>query len=445
MGQTSHCAAYKKELTDYFNVNVFDYTFTIYVSIPMKNSLILILAMALSMHCAGQSLKDIDSLKRELAKTTDKKKQVDLLIGISIGYFDNNATLSFQHAEQALTLARNINYEKGIVDGLNEVGVHHWIKGDYQIASSTLEQALAASKKLGFTKKMAGLINNIGALKKDQGLYAEALEKYFEALKLNEQMGNKKWMANNYSNIANIYAFYTNFSECLKYNYKALKIAEALKDQEGIGMQMSNIGSVYVHLSDYPAAFRSYYKALEIFTRAGNRMWLAGVNAKLGEAYQVTGKYDSSLQFLLQASEDHRAVENMQGLCENETIIGYTYLRQKKYGKAIEAANRSLKIAHDLEFEGVITPYLLLSECYLALGETARSREYIEKTIAMASAAKLNNVLMMSYEIRYKIDSSEKKFDQSLDNYKTYTRYRDSVFNLSNTQKITSQQLNYEF
>src|SRR5688572_29135241 len=78
----------------------------------------------------GQS-KEVDSLIKLLEKTPVDTNRVKLILNIANKLYFYKPDLSLEYSEKALKIARDFNYNNGIVSSLNLAGESYRLTGNY--------------------------------------------------------------------------------------------------------------------------------------------------------------------------------------------------------------------------------------------------------------------------------------------------------------------------
>lgn len=225
-------------------------------------------------------------------KDTDK---VDaLLAACKIKYKYAQYTEAKKYADAALMLAEKANYNDGIAEANNQIGVVYWYIKEYDSA-------------LGY---------------------------HLKALAAYELSGNKKGISGVYNRIGHAYADMHDYPQALEYFQKALSMDELVNDQTGIAKNLNLIGFVHMRLSDYDKALGYYFKSLSLSEKISNNRGIAAAYHDVGEVYEKQNKPDQALLYAskglalaLEVGEKKLIEEAYDGL---EKI----YIRKKDYRSA---------------------------------------------------------------------------------------------------------------
>ena len=202
--------------------------------------------------------KQLDSLREVLLNQAEDTSQVNILNEMAALSYRSAPNESINYSSDARSLAEKLNFRRGLAEAYKNIGLGHYMQGNYTEAYKSWELSLDIFRELGNDQLVSNLLGNLGSIYYTMGKNLEAID----------------------------------------YNIQALKIAEKLGDSTRIGTIMLNIGNVY---SEQPATLdnaRDYYlQSLEIGESIGYRDLLALGSINLGEVYFKQEKYDSALFF----------------------------------------------------------------------------------------------------------------------------------------------------
>jgi len=278
--------------------------------------------------------------------------------------------------------------------------------GNYETALQYGDSALVVAKRTDFKKGTATAYNNIGIVNFYQGDYPEALNNSFTALQIAESIGDKNEMASSYKNIGVVYMRQNNNSKAIENYLKSIKIMESIGNKSGIAKVYNNIGIVYSHQGEYEKAIETYTKAFDLMKSIG----------------------DKRSQYIIYNN------------------IGEMHGRMGDYSQALDKYLTSLKVFESIgDNKGMSITYLNVGLTYLKLGSIAKGKEWLQKSLELNTRLDTKEYIKSSYEGLAEADSISGDFSSSLENYKMFIVYRDSLINEENTKKLTQTTMQYEF
>jgi tetratricopeptide (TPR) repeat protein len=132
---------------------------------------------------------------------TDTNK-VKMLSDLCYEYRFKSADSAIVFGEQALSLARELNYPKGIAQSCNDLAIVYINQASYRKAIKYLNESLKIREQLNDLSGIAALYNKLGIIDQKQGRLKEALEHQIAALKIYQKQKYVKGIGYSLNNIA---------------------------------------------------------------------------------------------------------------------------------------------------------------------------------------------------------------------------------------------------
>lgn len=261
----------------------------------------LILGLAGNEYVLGKSLQD--SLNYDITNTSGIEK-VDTLNALFRYHLNRNPKKAVEYTQEALHLAQEIDYKKGIATALNNMGVAY----------------------------------------KNQGIFDKSLKFYIEALEINREIENKEGIANALNNIGTIYSLKYDHERALGYFKEALSIYENLGNEDRISGGLNNIGNVYSDLKRYDEALEYYNRALELSEKNGNVKISLDPITNIGNIFFFQNNYSKALDYYRRSLEIEKESGNLSGQAYALTNIGVTYFRMDN----LEEAFKNIEMAEEV-------------------------------------------------------------------------------------------------
>lgn len=229
--------------------------------------------------------------QRELAVDS---VQVNLLIDLSVKNQWSDPYASLDYADQALTIARDIDHKKGIAQALNLKGFSYWTFGDNELAIQSSLEALDIARAEKYIQIQA----------ESYYIMARGYMDLRESRKAHESISNAEQLAqdrNNYTQLCSIYnlkgviLFLSNKPDSALYFYN--KAYETGKNNSVNPIHfpriISNIGECYE--DENPAlASRYYNQALTLAKETNNKIAEASITSIIGHAYEDAKDYKNA-------------------------------------------------------------------------------------------------------------------------------------------------------
>jgi signal transduction histidine kinase/CheY-like chemotaxis protein len=348
----------------------------------------------------------LDSLLVCLKTAKQDTVRIDILYHLSAIYCGNDTIMAMNYANQCRTLSERTGYKKGIGKYYNLMGGINWYKSNYMKALEYYKIFLSISEELNDNIGMNLAYGNIASVYITVGNYPEGLKNNIAALKIREKIRDKSGIARSYLAIGIIYLKQHNYNTALKNLFASLKICTEIRNMEGIAYAHDNIGDTYKMQCNYPKAIENYRAALKIYEETAEKTGIGNVYNGLGDIEFLQNNLRDALKYHLISLKMREEIGDKEGIAGSFTDIGDIYYKQRKYHDAYEYLERALSISREIG-----------------------SQEHIKS----------------SYRVLAAMDSAQGNFKQAFEHFKLFIIFRDSLINNENTNKITQQQMQYEF
>jgi signal transduction histidine kinase len=425
----------------------------------MKKALFLLIVFAgIAKLSFGQTQgqEKIDSLFTVLKTTKEDTAKVRTVKELARKLVSDNPDTAIYFAKKALSLATKLNYTMGIILA-NEVIIMGLINlGKYKEALKTNNNALtfydklltsgSAAYKSKILKRKGNAYLSIGGINRYQGDYPEGLKNSFTALRIYQEIGYKKGIAEAYNNIGTFYKRQGNDAEALKNIFAALKIFEEIGDKPNIPGRYNNIGAIYSDQGNYTEALKNYFKALKLYEELGDKKGKALILNNIGSIYEHQGNHAGALKFFYTALKIHEESGYKIGKADDLNSIGTVYFDQGDYAEALKYHLDGVKLEESIGAKELMAGHLTnIGNDYIKLKKYNEASRYLNKGLSLAKEIGSPYGIKNSYQGLANLDSVQGNFKQSLENYKMYIAYRDSLINKESTKKTVQIQMQYEF
>lgn len=329
---------------------------------------------------------------------------------------------------------------------LNAIAPELINKGEHEKALALCNEAVTISSKIGFKLGLYNAYNNTGVLYSDQSDFSEALKNLFAALKIGQELKIKKNIANTSSNIANIYAMQGNFPSSLQYNLEALKIREELNDRRAIANSYNNIGKVNAELGNNKEALKYHVLALKIREEIGDKKGLLTSYINFGNIYNKSDNYEAALENYFKALRLAKELNDRIELANLDMNIGTVYSLKGKMDSAILYTDQALALQKKIGNKyGITQCYINQANTFIAKSENDISKKYLDSAVELSKEIEAYDLTKLAYKILTENDTATNNWQSAYFNFNNYIRFKDSLFNQENTEKIVQVQMQYEF
>jgi len=372
------------------------------------------LLLLLSAIKASAQQEKIDSLQKALQVAKHDTDKINTLNNLSWLLQRSEPNKGIDYAEQALKIAKQINFKSGMAGAYHALGSIKANVGDYDKALEFLSKDLYLTTELGNKKGMGTSLNSIGNIYAMRGDYDKALEFYFKALVIKEELGDKKGMASGYGNVGNVLFLKGDNDKALEFYLKDLALFEEMGNKKGMADSYNNIGLVYGQKKEFSKALEYYFKDLEITKELGDKQGEADSYGNIGIVMAEMGSLNKAQEYYLKSFDIRKELEDKQGMADSYNSIGNLYLKQNRLKEAKEYQLNSLALAKELNAKpAMMSAYMALSLCDSAMGNFKEAYQY-HKLYSLVKDSVFNeesNLQMADMQTRYETEKKQKAIE----------------------------------
>ena len=268
------------------------------------NKLLLFIIILISQ----QVLSQTDTVKiNALNKRSENLSKVDV---------DSSSYL----AQEALTLAKQTNFKRGIAAATKNLAICNYVNGKSDIAIKQFIEAIKLFEELKDTNELAHCYSQMGIAYYLQYQYDNALKYYEKSIELYKKTTNKKDLAGVYINQGISYT-YVKKMDLAEINYnEALKIYQEINYEPGFAPAYNSLAKIYYAQKDYNKAI-SYYKLAEQYSlKSNNKYHLITNYNSLATCYKELKEYEIAKAY----SEKSIGISKEVGSVERELFCHET-------------------------------------------------------------------------------------------------------------------------
>ncbi|MES2838168.1 MAG: tetratricopeptide repeat protein [Bacteroidota bacterium] len=347
----------------------------------------------------------IDSLEKELTKTSDNKLKIVIYNKLGTEYLYDNIDKLPKCVNEISSLSEKLNNPEGKALADNLMANYQYFKGNYSIALEYFQKNIT----------------------------------FYIDTKNNNSLGNT------YLSLGNVYESMGESDKAIFYYLKSLKIDEEIGDKQRLSDDYTNLGVFYNHRNNPKKALFYFQKALELDIELKNDQFIVGTYVNLGSVYFALKDIPKSLEYLLKGYKKAKETNNLDGLARLSNNLGQIFFEEKDYEKALKYNLESVAIKEELgQKEGLTNSYLSLGTLYENMGKDNLALYYFQKSYDLSKSIKhvegivdVSKVLSNYYEKR-------NNPTLSLRYHKEYSSLKDTLFNMKSEEKITEMSTKYE-
>ncbi len=285
---------------------------------------------------------------RQILNAKPDTNKVKLLSDLCWDYRFISADSALNFGEQALQLAKEINFTKGIAQAYNDMAIIFIDRANYRRATEYLNESLKIREKQNDWAGIASIYNKLGIIDQKQGRLKEALEHQISALKIYQKLGQDKWIGHCLNNIAIIHQNLGNLDKAMEYHQKALVYRIKMKDELGEATSYGNMANLYSRMHDTISATGYYEKALSLSRSLKNDELISGNLSNMANISLAQKDYDKALNLYHESLKIRDRLGDSKGISSTLSRIGTVYTETRRYKEAAKILNRSLSIAKNI-------------------------------------------------------------------------------------------------
>ncbi len=375
----------------------------------------------------GQNQIFIDSLINVREKTKNAIEKVKISNELAFQWKLSNPQKAIQQAEEALSIAKSINYQSGESTAYVVLGLIQMYESNYTKADSFLLLALDLRIQLGIKSDIAGTYNNLGISQYDQGNDSKAVFFFKEGLKTLEGEPLSKTEAMLCNNIADSYIYLGDYKSAIGYISQSISIREQLNDRHGKARSLLNLGYWYLKIENVEKAIENSKEALTIFESFNDSTYIAKSCINLGDIYFQIGEYKTSTQFFDKAVslQKYLEIEDVATLYQN---LGNLLEKTKDLSGAMEAFNTSMDIYNKNGFfDEVAKVKLTIGSIYFDRSEYQISLKHLQDSQEIADESEDLSLKMQIAQMLSEAYTKTNQTELALKYSRRYNRLKDSI------------------
>ncbi|WP_299246051.1 tetratricopeptide repeat protein [uncultured Aquimarina sp.] len=330
---------------------------------------------------------------------------ISLILFLPIFSFAQETDATLIRLQKEVKLAQTDSVKINALLALAELQYDRDFSLTEQLVDEALEIIYSGNKKPN-QQQLAKAYVVKGVINRREGMYPEALDFYLKAKEIYESEKDIWHLSDVYHNMGMMYRYQKAHAKAITLYKKSIEIKESLKDTHGIAAGYNMMGVSYRQTEQLDSAMICYNRAKLLFLTINSTDDVQRVNNNLGVLYREQGDIKEALRLGFENIDYAKKIEKVYSLCTAYYNVSNIYKKIKEYDKSLKYADSSLHIAIREKFRPRIAKaYLRKSYLYAQIGD----------------------------------------YKEAYDNYRTFNRHSDSIYNVENVKKIQALELNYKF
>jgi len=386
-----------------------------------------------------------DPLLAEYKSATTDSLRVEALIKLCDAYTYSQPDKARQYFIQARDLSEKSGYWRGLARSYERAGNLYFHQGDKTRARDNYLAALEENKKVGDYEISASILYNLGNLHYETGEFDSVLYYADQAAEIFLDNDDSIGYAATRYLIIGVYKDQGNYSLAMKNGLEALGIFQRHGVQSWEIFTLNNIVDLYKIQGNYTQCLAMINKVLESYRDNNNRKFEAVALRYKGDIYIETGRYhdaDSVLKASISSAESGNFLPE-----KAKTLISLGNLEFKldNYSEAESYYRNALHVNKQTEdgfYEAV--SYLGIGKASYQQGKTA---EAARNLVHAESGLKESGDMLYLKDIYLYlslVSEQQGNYRESLEHYKLYAEFRDSLLSAEKSMELGKLTSRYE-
>jgi serine phosphatase RsbU (regulator of sigma subunit)/Tfp pilus assembly protein PilF len=281
----------------------------------------------------------------------------------------------------ALLLAPCLSFaqerDQNRVDQLNDL-FKNTLNQDPIRALGYTKEALEIADFINYDKGIADAYNNMGVIQNRIGNLDKALEYFFDSRRLQQAIANPDGLAASLNNIGTVYSSKKDYDKALDYFLDAYRIIEKLQDTARIIGSLNNIGNIHLAKNEDGLAMEYYRGSLALYDSLDHKYQVFDPHTNVGNIYFRNNQLDSALYHYNKSLQIEKTNENRAGEAQALNNIGITYAQLKRYQLSVNYLVDALQIAQSINSKPLLMEfYKSLSDNYFNQRNWLLAKDYL--------------------------------------------------------------------
>jgi signal transduction histidine kinase len=317
--------------------------------------------------------KKIDSLEQLLKKSTQDTNTIYLLNQISKHYRVIDEFQAFVKADEALKLAKKINYWKGQTQSYINLGFVSNSQGFLEQAIDYYQQGATLAEKHQIFKDYIYCLNGIAIIHWNRKEFQKALDIFEKILKIQIQLNLLNDVATTHNNMGVIFNEFKKYDTALEYLFKSYRHRTQSNDEEKMIATLNNIGIAFLGKNQPDTALYYSLKSLDLAKKYYQKRRIKEATLTLSEIYAQKRQFEPAYQFLL----EHKIVLDSIEKQDKADIIA-----QEKRRRDIQQKEEQIRILEQnnqlRNIIYVILTAFLITTIFVILRRAKRKQRFYE-------------------------------------------------------------------
>ena len=322
------------------------------------------------------------ALEARLRTTHSPWDRLPLLLELTREPTRNDPAYALGRAQEALSLARQLNDKFWIARSMRSIGVFLLRTARYSEVLYYLEEAARMFAELNETAMKAQTDMPIAGTYIYMQNAEAALQRIFPCLDIFKRLGDRYWLTVTYRSIGNAYKLLDEHGVVIRNYRKALSIALRAGLRDDVGSLYVNISETYGKIGDEVNTRKYLLLGMREFQRTDNRAGIMGAASAMASQSIRINDYEGAEKYVRLTGTMSRAYNYPIGEALSWTHMGEIYRSREEWARARHCYRKAIAIARKTEsipFQSIALQKL--GELYVSTGEFRKSIRPLQEAL----------------------------------------------------------------
>jgi len=396
---------------------------------------------------SGNTFDDFEYLLKQAKTDTAKVMVYNRFARELMNEQNRNYLEAQQYAEQGLSLAELIHFDKGRAELYRTMGIACYYLNEYEHALVCYQEAAEITEKLNDLTGMAQNYYNISLIYSTQSKIYYSLDYALKALSLWEQTDNVAEMFETYGIIVQLYKNVSEYLLAADYAILSLQLAQKTGNRREEALQYESLAGINIAMGNTLAVEDYYNQSLEIFEELNDQLQVAHITHSMAANLYLDNDPKTAFTLLRKSANIYeKLAPDSRLLFFVYNNIANLFLNENQNDSAVYYKEKALNIAIlSGNYQTMSNAYNITGAFYMDRGNISRAEKDFLKAYDIALKSGLVN--MQTNALSGLSDIYRKKGD-----YKTAVTYlqkyqalKDSLNDENNRKSIQQLTMQHDF
>jgi len=359
----------------------------------------------------------------------------------------NDSPKALEYSQESVKLSREINYSKGLAEGLRSLGFAYVRLYKNDEAAPLLQESLSLFQSLNDLKGQAVVYEYLGIIERNWGNLGASLEFLLKGNNLAHQTGPLEIEITSCYQIGVTYKHLGNHENALDYLYRALSLSKQIKFTLMESYATNIIGSIYFDNGDYQHALDCYQQGLVIRRLSNDKWGEAGSLDNIGFTYLKLNDLHKAIDYCKQSLQITQSTGDKKGEANTLLHLAEIYQQAGDIGQASTFSNESLEIRKTRgDKRGEAEVLLFLADLYKNRSDTLNHKifDWLSGALKIADEIKAQDLLSKAHYYLHEYYSKRENYQESLIQLEAHLQLEKELHKNMINQKVSNLEISHK-